>query len=108
MGRRPKEISAAKVQKAKGERETVALQREVDKYVDTRKDDKEEKKEKRVPKKVVKRKVEEEDDEAKRDDTTKAENCADEEDVQIAADLDAAKAKYEGRRKLPKKDLLFS
>merc|ERR1711920_239493 len=41
---RPKEISAAKVQKAKGERETVALQREVDKYVDPKKEDKKEEK----------------------------------------------------------------
>jgi len=107
--KRPKEISAAKVQKAKGERETVALQREVGKYVDVRKEDKEEeKKDRRVLKKVIKRKVEVEGDEAKRDKNTKEDDCADEEDVHIVADLDAAKAKYEGRRKLPKKSLSFS
>merc|ERR1712086_709678 len=39
QAQRPKVISAAKVHKAQGERETVALQREVDKYVPTKKED---------------------------------------------------------------------
>lgn len=134
--KRPKVISAAKVHKAQGERETVALQREVDKYVDPKKDgkkdEKKDKKDKKEDKKAAKRQVTEEEDEddaeeaeedeeaedtkskgkkkkkdAKKDEEEKVDEEK-EEDLQIAPDLEAAKAKYEGRRKLPKKDLPFS
>jgi len=133
--KRPKEISAAKVHKAKGERETVALQREVDKYVDPKKEekkeDKKEKKEKKEDKKGTKKFAEEEDedDDAEEDDDEDAKSKKKkagkkdvakdeeekkedepelEEDVTMAPDLEAVKSKYEGRRKLPKTDLPFS
>jgi hypothetical protein len=134
--KRPKVISAAKVHKAQGERETVALQREVDKYVDPKKDgkkdEKKDKKDKKEDKKAAKRQVTEEEDEddaeeadedeeaedtkskgkkkkkdAKKDEEEKVDEEK-EEDLQIVPDLEAAKAKYDGRRKLAKKDLPFS
>jgi hypothetical protein len=125
--KRPKEISAAKMQKVKGERESVALQREVDKYVDpSKKDDKqEEKKDKKKDAKPKKKADEDDDDdddddeedskakkkkpakkEAKKEEEDKKEDV--EEDLQIVADIEAAIAKYQGRRKLPKKDIPFS
>lgn len=118
--KRPKEIKPAMVTKKKGEMEKVAIRREVDKYVpsedsgkkaggkkskaddddDSEADDdaeepeeveeKERKPEVKKKSKKVEKVVEEEPEEAEEE---KDEDC------KIVADLEAAKAKYEGRKK---------
>ena len=106
--KRPKDIKPALVSKKKGEREKDAIQREVSKYKDPKKDDdkddeqeadqddeKEAKPKKKDEKKVKSTALKE---------SSKAqdENFA---DLQIQPDHQAIKAKYVGRKKLPKKPL---
>jgi len=110
--KRPKDIKPALVSKKKGEREKDAIQREVSKYKDPKKDgkagaeedadgeDAEAEKEAKPKKK--------EDKKAKSSSVLK-ENVKDEQDehadLQIQPDHEAIKAKYVGRKKLPKKSL---
>merc|ERR1712178_276713 len=70
-----------------GEREKVALQRELDKY-DTKASKKEDKK--------AKKPVQEEE---------AADNGEVAEDLKIQVDLEASKKKYDGRKKMPPKEL---
>lgn len=108
--KRPNVIKPAMVTKKKGEFEKVALQREVDKYKGTDKkkkpkkdgeeeeeDEEDEEEEEKVEveyKKKVKKKEKEVVVEAEEEEEELAE------DVKIVPDLAAAKAKYQGRRKL--------
>eukprot|EP00929_Paragymnodinium_shiwhaense_P024734 TRINITY_DN15132_c0_g1_i2.p2 TRINITY_DN15132_c0_g1~~TRINITY_DN15132_c0_g1_i2.p2 ORF type:complete len:319 (+),score=195.45 TRINITY_DN15132_c0_g1_i2:110-1066(+) len=118
--KRPKEIKPAMVTKKKGEFEKAAIQREVDKYKGK------DAPEKKSKKKAAKDEDEEEDDDddeeeeeaeqvqtkekkkvAKKQPLQKAQQAEEEEeekelaeDLKIVPDLEAAKAKYEGRRKL--------
>lgn len=127
--KRPKEIMPSKVQKKKGERERVAVQREVDKYSkkggsgkdrdsieegDEGEEGEEEEEEvelveeekkktdKKPSKKVkaAKEEVEEEEEEAAAE-----EERVDEEDLKIECNQEASEAKYKGRKKLPLEDL---
>jgi len=127
---RPKEIKPAMVQKKKGEREKVAIQREVDKYIPTKEvgkkekkgeeDDEDEEEEDEDAEEQQQEEVEERKPEVKKKkkpeaakEPEKEEEPEEEaaEDLQIVADLDAAKAKYTGRKKpfpsqpLPKSEL---
>lgn len=119
--KRPKEIKPAMVQKKKGESEKVAIQREVDKYSTKKKDGKdssskstaaareddesdedEEKAEEgaqEAPETKSKKKQEEK-REAKKAVEAEVEEKEVEADVRIKEDLEAAKAKYSGRKKL--------
>lgn len=127
--RRPKEIRPSAVQKVKGERESVALQREVDKYVEPKrdgkkdkKDDKKEKKDfaedsgddsadeakKKKAKDAKKQSKKEEEDKENKKSPEEEEEEGEQEDVKIEADYEAARKKYEGRKKLPAKDIPFS
>eukprot|EP00928_Gymnodinium_smaydae_P088659 TRINITY_DN72722_c0_g1_i1.p1 TRINITY_DN72722_c0_g1~~TRINITY_DN72722_c0_g1_i1.p1 ORF type:complete len:320 (+),score=162.99 TRINITY_DN72722_c0_g1_i1:62-1021(+) len=127
--KRPKEIKPAMVQKKKGESEKHALQREVNKYEKAKKkaakkgekDDEEaseseeeesegeqevekaaakEKKAKKPAAKKAAKKDESEDENEQEEAPQQME-----EDLKVQPDLAASKAKYEGRRKLPRKEL---
>lgn len=128
--KRPKQITPAMVSKKKGEREKVAVQREVDKYTtkkdskkkakaapgeDDDEDEEDEEEEDNAPEdepeeKGKKKKPSEKKDERKDDKKVKksaveeAENEL-EEDLQIQPDDQAAKEKYKGRKKLPRQEL---
>mmetsp|Transcript_8618 Transcript_8618/g.22280 ORF Transcript_8618/g.22280 Transcript_8618/m.22280 type:complete len:320 (+) Transcript_8618:125-1084(+) len=129
MPRRPKEIKPAMVQKAKGERQTVAVAREVSKYAtqktqaakkkkkeevgedEDEDEDEDEEDEEAIQEEVVeapvaevrkKKKVGDKKEDGK-DPAPEPEEV--EEDVKIAPDLKAAKAKYAHRKKLPPKPL---
>jgi len=121
--KRPKEIKPWQVQKKKGEFEKAALQREVDKYQvkaetkpkkkkkdedsdDDEDESDEDESEEEVKKPVeVKKKAKKVGDkkEDKEEQTEETEEKA--ADLTIQPDLVAAKEKYKGRRKLPKKEL---
>lgn len=108
--RRPKEIKPALVRKTKGEFATAAVQREVEKYVPSKKGeatseandgDAVDKGTTRAakPKKAKEAKAEGEEELAP------AEKSEEGEDTQIQLDAMASKAKYEGRRKSPLTEL---
>jgi len=132
--KRPKEIKPAMVTKKKGELEKVAIQREVDKYSkdgpkkeggkDGKDEDEDEGEAGEDAAKEPQEEVEAKKPEAKRKDrkagrkaeaagqeTAREEEEQEHEDLRIVADLAAAKAKYEGRKKpfppkpLPKSEL---
>lgn len=132
--RRPKEIVPARVQKQKGEREKVAIQREVDKFGGKKDDDKKDegkKKKEGGARKKKEREVAEEGsgDEDEDEDGAEAEAAEDgaeepkkpkkkakepekadpepndEEDQSIKPDLVASRAKYQDRKRLPLKEL---
>merc|ERR1711972_532659 len=120
--KRPKEIKPAMVQKKKGEREKAAIQREVEKYCGKKEQGKKDKKGEddddeeddeaeddevaEEPKEEAKPKRKEEKKEEKKASSKAPEPEREvEDDCKILADLVAAKAKYQGRRKLPPKDL---
>lgn len=104
-GKRPKEIKPSMIKKKQGEKEKDVLKREVDKYVPGEQGAKEpEKKDIEKKKKKVKRDAEddEEDGDDKKDEDAAVEE---DDDVRMEPDTTAAKAKYKGRKKLPKQDL---
>lgn len=119
--KRPKEIKPWQVQKKKGEFEKAALQREVDKYQakdakndkkskkkgdeddDDEEDESEEEEEEERPKEVKKKNKKAGDKKADKEEAEETEEKA--ADLTIQPDLVAAKDKYKGRRKLPKKEL---
>eukprot|EP00443_Scrippsiella_acuminata_P045149 CAMPEP_0115289250 /NCGR_PEP_ID=MMETSP0270-20121206/63407_1 /TAXON_ID=71861 /ORGANISM="Scrippsiella trochoidea, Strain CCMP3099" /LENGTH=317 /DNA_ID=CAMNT_0002706413 /DNA_START=56 /DNA_END=1009 /DNA_ORIENTATION=+ len=123
--RRPKEIKPAMVQKRQGERASIAIQREVDKYagpVDDHKKKKEGKKKKEAEEEEEEDEEEEPVDgveekkkknkEDKKQDRVKGPTRDEEvesvevmEDVKIQPDLEASRKKYQGRQKLSKKEL---
>mmetsp|Transcript_26799 Transcript_26799/g.61045 ORF Transcript_26799/g.61045 Transcript_26799/m.61045 type:complete len:315 (-) Transcript_26799:164-1108(-) len=129
--KRPKEIKPAMVKKKQGERETVALQRELDKYSSKKggkskkepkvsdesgNEDSEEEEETEEPAEAVevvkkRERVKKADPEAKKPTALKEEDEAKDdedlpEDVKLRADLEACKAKYAGRKKpFPAKQL---
>lgn len=107
--KRPSQIKPAMVQKKKGEFEKTAIQREVDKYAKPKgksADDEEAgdvdeaPKPEAVEEKKKEKKVKK--DEEKKDE---AETKDLEEDLKIQPNLQAAKAKYKRRKKLPKQEL---
>mmetsp|Transcript_50757 Transcript_50757/g.94901 ORF Transcript_50757/g.94901 Transcript_50757/m.94901 type:complete len:297 (-) Transcript_50757:145-1035(-) len=110
--KRPKDIKPALVSKKKGEREKDAIQREVSKYKDpSKKDDKgtaeQENEDPEAEKEVSEVKPKKKDDkkasgEAKEEAKEQPTEMA---DLQIEPDRAAIKAKYIGRKKLPKKPL---
>lgn len=122
--KRPKEIKPAMVQKKKGEREKAAIQREVEKYCGKKEQGKKDKKaeddddeeddeadddEPEEPKEEAKPKRKEEKKEEKKASSKAPEPEKEvEDDCKIVADLVAAKAKYQGRKKLPPKELSAS
>lgn len=106
--KRPKDIKPALVSKKKGEREKDAIQREVSKYKDPKKDGKEDEQDgdDDDAEKVVKPKKK---DEKKVKSTALKESSKAQEqnfaDLQIQPDHEAVRSKYVGRKKLPKKPL---
>lgn len=114
--KRPTKIQPAMVTKKKGEMQKDAIQREVGRYKkDEGKDDKKESKageededeedDGAEAKEKEAKSKKKEDKKAKLVEASATAQQELEEDVKIQPDLAAAKAKYSGRKKLPKKDL---
>lgn len=126
--KRPKEIKPAMVTKKKGEREKVALQREVDKYSakkavskkkakkedgedDDDEDDEDEEEASEEEEEVVEEKAPEKKEKVKKEKAEKPSEKDEErdddlaEDLKIQVDLVESKEKYKGRKKLAPKDL---
>lgn len=108
--RRPKEIKPSMIKKKQGEKEKDVLKREVDKYVPGEPGAKEpEKKDTGAKDKKKKGKKDKADDEDEEGGDKNAEGKAaegeDDDDVKMEADSVAAKAKYKGRKKLPRQDI---
>jgi len=109
--KRPKEINPALVTKKKGEREQVAIQREIEKVTgketkkkspkDEEDEDEDEKAEAPEKKKTLKKEKEAKPAEKQQADAPEEK----EEDLKIPFDMVASKEKYKGRKKLPPKEL---
>eukprot|EP00401_Gymnodinium_catenatum_P078370 CAMPEP_0117538626 /NCGR_PEP_ID=MMETSP0784-20121206/42575_1 /TAXON_ID=39447 /ORGANISM="" /LENGTH=317 /DNA_ID=CAMNT_0005335245 /DNA_START=55 /DNA_END=1008 /DNA_ORIENTATION=+ len=117
--RMPKEIKPALVKKAKGERETVAIAREVNKYTakkaeakkkqrreegieeDSEEEEEDEEPDEKVETAATEVKTKKKKKTEDKKDEKAPEREPEEEDVKIVPDLVAAKQKYNGRKKLP-------
>ncbi|CAK9025158.1 unnamed protein product [Durusdinium trenchii] len=106
--KRPKDIKPALVSKKKGEREKDAIQREVSKYKDPKKEGKEEEEAEVEGDAEKEAKPKKKEEKKAKSSVLKPSSKAQEEnqaDLQIQPDHAAVKAKYIGRIKLPRKQL---